>query len=347
MYSTQAYAALSPTTPLVPYTFSRRALRDEDILIDIKYSGICHSDIHETRDEWGPGTYPMVPGHEIVGVVAAVGPKVTKFNVGDQAGVGVFVDTCRTCPSCLEGLEQYCENHVSLTYASTEQDKVTPTHGGYSTKIVVDQNYALHIPTSLSLAATAPLLCAGITTYSPLRHWKAGPGEKVAIVGLGGLGHMATKLAAALGAEVTVLSTSRRKEPDALRFGAKTLEVFTDSECHTRLNRSFDLIIDTVSAPHDLNLLAYFLRRDGTIVLVGLPPEALPIAPFSIVPKRCSLSGSMIGSIGETQEMLNFCGERGIVSDIELISADQINDAYERTIKGDVRYRFVIDAATF
>lgn len=316
------------------------------MLIDILYSGICHSDIHQARGEWGNSVFPMVPGHEIVGKVTEVSTDVKKFKTGDLVGVGCFVDSCRTCVSCKEGLEQYCDNHLSFTYNGTEQDKTTPTQGGYSNKIVVDENYVLRVPPSLDLKRVAPLLCAGITTYSPLRHWGGKKGHKPAVLGLGGLGHMGVKFGAAFGAEVTVLSTSKSKEADAKRLGAQNFELFTDPATLARLQGKFDFILDTVSANHDINAVSNLLRRDGTLILVGAPAEAMPISAFSLIPKRRRIVGSTIGGIKETQEMLDFCAEKGIVSDVELIAAKDINTAYERTLKSDVRYRFVIDIAT-
>jgi alcohol dehydrogenase (NADP+) len=346
MYNVRGYAALSAQQPLGPFDFLRRKAGSTDVVINIEYCGVCHSDIHQARGEWGGSTYPMVPGHEIVGTVAEVGPRTKKFKVGDRVGVGCFVDSCRVCPSCTEGLEQYCEDHLSLTYNGTEQDKSTPTQGGYSTRIVVDEKYVLKIPSSLEASAVAPLLCAGITTYSPLRHWGVTKGKSIAILGLGGLGHMGVKFASAFGADVTVLSTSPKKEADARRLGAKDFQIFTDEQTRSTLAGKFDFILDTVSAAHDINALASLLKRDGTLIMVGVPSEALPLAAFSIIPKRISIAGSMIGGIRETQEMLDYCGETGIVSDVEVISMKDINEAYERTIRGDVRYRFVIDIAT-
>jgi uncharacterized zinc-type alcohol dehydrogenase-like protein len=288
----------------------------------------------------------MVPGHEIVGRVARVGSQVSNFKVDDLAGVGCFVDSCRTCSSCKSGEEQYCQGHVSFSYNGTEQDQKTPTHGGYSSQIVVDEKYALKISPKLDLKAVAPLLCAGITTYSPLRHWKIGPGKKVAILGLGGLGHMGVKFARAFGAEVTVISTSKAKEADAKRLGAHHFLLSTDSDAVAQAADRFDFILDTVSAEHDLNTILSMVKLDGSLVLVGVPPQAPQIHPFSLIPRRRAVAGSMIGGIRETQEMLDFCADKGIVSDVEVIAAHQINDAYERMIKGDVRYRFVIDLKT-
>ncbi len=346
MLNSRGYAALSATEALGPFDFERRDVGPHDVLIDIAYCGVCHSDIHQARGEWGNSVFPMVPGHEIVGKVREVGSAVKKFSKGDLVGVGCFVDSCRTCRSCKEGLEQYCENHISFTYNGTEQDQKTPTQGGYSDKIIVDENYVLKVPSNLDLKAVAPLLCAGITTYSPLRQWKVGKGHKIAVLGLGGLGHMGVKFAASFGAEVTVLSTSKNKEADAARLGAKHFELFTDPKTIERLQNSFDFILDTVSAQHDMNALASMLKRDGTLLLVGVPSEPLSVHSFSIIIKRRQLAGSIIGGIRETQEMLDYCGEHNIVSDVETIPMNKVNEAFERTIKADVKYRFVIDLAT-
>ncbi len=339
-------AALAAKAPLKSFSFERRAPREHDVLIDIKYCGICHSDIHQVRDEWGGSVFPMVPGHEIAGVVALVGSKVTKYKVGDHVGVGCFVDSCRHCSSCLEGLEQYCEEGMTGTYNSTERGTDIPTQGGYSNKITVDENYVLKIPKSMPLDSAAPLLCAGITLYSPLMHWKAGPGKKVAIIGLGGLGHMGVKIAHALGAEVTVLSHSLSKLEDGKRMGADHFYATSDESTFTKLAGQFDLIINTVSAVMDWNLFLGLLKRDGTLVICGIPEEAIPVGAFSLVGGRRSLSGSLIGGIKETQEMLDFCDKHKIACEIEVISADQVNVAYERVVKSDVRYRFVIDMST-
>jgi alcohol dehydrogenase (NADP+) len=346
MNNTKAYAANSPTDPLGPFSFQRRDVGPHDVQIDILYCGVCHSDIHQARDEWGGSIYPMVPGHEIIGRVIKTGNHVTKFKAGDLAGVGCFVDSCRECPECKAGLEQYCDKGMSPTYNGYEQDKKTPTYGGYSTQIVVDESYVLSISPKLALEGVAPLLCAGITTYSPLRHWKVGPGQKVAVLGLGGLGHMAVKLASSFGAEVTMLSTSASKEADAKRLGAERFVLTTGPEAFTKLAKTFDVIIDTVSAQHDLEPYFSILKTDGVLVLVGLPPEPLPVSGFSLVPKRRSLVGSMIGGIQETQEMLDYCAAQNITSDVEVIPIQQINEAWERTIKGQVKYRFVIDIAS-
>jgi len=346
MLPTKAYAAINERSPLAPFEFNRREVGAHDVLIEILYCGVCHSDIHQARGEWGNSIFPMVPGHEIVGRVVRVGAKVTKHKQGDLAGIGCFVDSCRACSSCAAGEEQYCRGHVSFTYNGTERDGVTPTHGGYSSQIVVDESYILKISPKLDLKAVAPLLCAGITTYSPLKHWKVGPASRIAVLGLGGLGHMGVKFGKAFGAHVTVISTSKSKEEDARRLGADAFLLSSDSEATQRAAESFDLILDTVSAEHDLNSVLSMIKLDGTLVLVGVPPQAPAIHPFSLIPRRRSIAGSMIGGIRETQEMLDFCAERGIVSDIELIPVSEINNAYTRMIKGDVRYRFVLDLKT-
>ena len=339
-------AALIKNAPLTPYSFTRRELLPNDVAIDIKYAGICHSDIHQVREEWGGARFPMVPGHEIAGVVSAIGSSVSKFAVGDLIGVGVFIDSCRDCSSCNQGLEQYCEKGMTPTYNGVERDGVTPTMGGYCDGYVINENYAVKIPAGLDLAAVAPLLCAGITLYSPLKHWKAGPGKKVAVMGLGGLGHMGVKFAHALGAEVTVLSHSPSKEADARQLGADHF-VVTSDPAQMKLNkRKFDLILNTVSAEHDINDYLSLLTTDGTLVVIGLPGVPFAVNADSLLSGRRSMAGSMIGGISELQEMLNFCGEKNIVSEIELISADYVNTAYERTVKSDVRFRFVIDIAT-
>jgi uncharacterized zinc-type alcohol dehydrogenase-like protein len=346
MLPTRGYATKGPTSILEPFTFERREPGPRDVLIEILYCGICHSDIHQARDEWGGSIFPMVPGHEIVGRVTRVGSQVKRFKVGDLAGVGCFVDSCRRCASCKEDLEQYCEVHLVLTYNGTEQDEKTPTYGGYSSQIVVDEHYSLKISPKLPLANVAPLLCAGITTYSPLRHFNVGPGQRVGVVGLGGLGHMAIKLAAAMGAEVTVFSTSKTKEQDARRLGAHGFVVSLDPKNLDALANRFNFILDAVSAPHDLNAYLRLLRRDGVLTLVGAPPKPLEVHPFSLIPKRRTLAGSNIGGIRETQEMLDYCAAKNITSDVEVIPMQQVEAAWERTIKGDVRYRFVIDMKT-
>ncbi|WEX76842.1 NAD(P)-dependent alcohol dehydrogenase [Sinorhizobium numidicum] len=341
----RGYAATDASKPLTPFSFERREPRDDDVVIDIKYCGVCHSDIHQARNEWGNSTFPMVPGHEIVGIITAVGSKVTKFKVGDRAGVGCFVDSCTTCATRDVDLEHYLPGLV-VTYNGVEADGKTVTQGGYSDHIVVKEGYVLSIPESLPIDAAAPLLCAGITLYSPLRHWKAGPGKNVAIVGMGGLGHMGVKLAHAMGAEVTVLSQSLSKKEDGLKLGADHYYATNDPETFKALAGSFDLIICTVGTEIDWNAYLNLLKVDGDFVVVGIPENPVPVHAFSLVPARRSISGSMIGSIKETQEMLDFCGEHGIVSEIETIRIDQINEAYGRVIKSDVRYRFVIDMAS-
>lgn len=345
MIKAKGVAAFSPTKPLGPYSFERRDPREADVVIDIKFSGICHSDIHTVRNEWGEANFPIVPGHEIAGVVRAVGSKVTKFKVGDHVGIGCIVDSCRQCENCEKDLENYCLNGMTGTYGGFDRQTKAPTQGGYSDVIVVDENYVLRIPDTLPLAKAAPLLCAGITLYSPLMHWKAGPEKKVAIVGLGGLGHMGVKIARALGADVTVLSHSDKKKDDAMKMGAHHFVSTHDGTAFEKFASQFDLIINTVSA--ELNMADYFglLKTDGTLVVVGIPEAPLAIHPFSLVPQRRSYAGSMIGGIKETQEMLDFCAKHAITSDIELITPAQVNEAYERVVKSDVRYRFVIDIA--
>lgn len=346
MTITRGYAATSAGAPLQPFSFERRALRADDVDISIKFCGVCHSDIHQARDEWGGSIFPMVPGHEIAGVVTAVGASVSKFKVGDHVGVGCFVDSCTKCKTRNVDLEQYMDGLVQ-TYNSVEADGVTPTMGGYSDRIVVKEGYVLSIPANLPLDAAAPLLCAGITLYSPLKHWKAGPGKKVAILGMGGLGHMGVKIAHAMGADVTVLSQSLAKQEDGLRLGANHYYATNDPETFSKLQGEFDLIICTVGAAIDWNQYINLLTVDGAMVIVGVPDQAgPPVQAFSIIGGRRSLAGSMIGSIKETQEMLDFCGKHNIVSDIEVINIDQINRAYERVVKSDVRYRFVIDMAS-
>jgi uncharacterized zinc-type alcohol dehydrogenase-like protein len=345
MIPAKGYAAKNPTTDLAPWNFERREAGPYDVQFDILFCGVCHSDLHQIKDEWFPGIYPMVPGHEIVGKVKAVGKSVTKFKAGDLAAVGCLVDSCRTCDNCKEGLEQYCTNGSVGTYNSLGKDGV-PTYGGYSNTIVVHQDFVLKVSEKLSLAGVAPLLCAGITTYSPLRHWKVGKGHKLAVLGLGGLGHMAVKFGVAFGAEVTVLSTSPGKEADAKKLGAHKFVVTTDKEQVKAVKGYYDFILDTVSAPHDFKLYLSLLKTNGTHILVGLPPKPLEIPPFGIVAGRKSVAGSSIGGLPETQEMLDYCAQHNIVSDIELIDIKNIHQAYERMIKGDVRYRFVIDMAT-
>ncbi|MEV0903713.1 NAD(P)-dependent alcohol dehydrogenase [Streptomyces hokutonensis] len=345
MTTVAAYAAPAAKAPLERTTIERRAVREFDVLIDIKFAGICHSDIHQAREGWGEAIFPMVPGHEIAGIVSEVGPGVTKFRVGDRVGVGCMVDSCRECDNCKAGLEQYCTGGNVGTYNALDKDG-EPTYGGYAEKIVVDENYVLGIPEGISLDVAAPLLCAGITTYSPLKHWNAGPGKKVAIIGMGGLGHMGVKIAHALGAEVTVLSQTLSKKEDGLKLGADHYYATSDPKTFEELRGSLDLIISTVSAPLDLGAYLSLLRTDGALVNVGAPEEPVSLNLFSVIGGRKTLAGSGIGGIRETQEMLDFCAEHGFGAEIELISADQINEAYERVLSSDVRYRFVIDTAT-
>ena len=344
MISATGYAAHDATSPLEPWTFERRDPGPRDVRIDIAYCGICHSDLHTVRGEWGGIAYPQVPGHEIVGRVSAVGGVVEQWKVGDLVGVGCMVDSCQSCASCGDGLEQYCEQGFTGTYGGTEKETGRPTQGGYATTIVVDERFVLRIPDGLDPAAAAPLLCAGITTYSPLREWDVGVGSRVGVVGIGGLGHMAVKLANAMGAEVTAFTTSPAKEADARRLGARDVVVSRDAGQMAAAAGRFDLIIDTVGAPHDVPALMSTLRRDGTLVLLGGSPEPHPSpAPFAFIMGRRRMAGSLIGGIRETQEMLDFCAEHDTPADIELIEPDQINDAYERMLRGDVKYRFVID----
>lgn len=347
MITAKAYAAQSATSPLAPFQLERRGAGPHDVVIEIAYCGICHSDIHTVRSEWGPAAYPCVPGHEIVGRVVAVGKKVKRFKIGDLAGVGCFVDSCGKCPSCKSHEEQFCSDHAVFTYNSTELDGKTRTYGGYSSHITVKDNYVLKIKKSLSLERIAPLLCAGITTYSPLKRYGIKKGKKVGVVGLGGLGHMAVKIAKAMGAEVTVFSTSADKQADAKRLGAKNFILTSDFRNFAQMSGKLDLIIDTVSANHDFSPYLSSLKMDGTHVLVGVAPEPNQVAAFSLIHGRKKLTGSLIGGIKETQEMLDFCAKKKVLADIELIPADKINEAYERTIKGQVKYRFVIDAKTF
>jgi uncharacterized zinc-type alcohol dehydrogenase-like protein len=345
MTTVAAYAAPAAKAPLERTTIERRPVGEHDVLIDIKYAGICHSDIHQVHEGWGTAIFPMVPGHEIAGTVAEVGSAVTRFAVGDRVGVGCMVDSCRACENCERGLEQYCAKGNVGTYNSRGYDGEV-TYGGYSTQVVVDENFTVRIPDALPLDAAAPLLCAGITTYSPLRRWGAGPGKKVAVLGMGGLGHMGVKLAHAMGAEVTVLSQSLRKKDDGLRLGADHYYATSDPETFRQLAGTFDIILSTVSAPLDFNSYLRLLRSEGTLVNVGAPEEPVSLNLFSLIGGSKNLAGSAIGGIAETQEMLDFCGEHGIAADIELISADQINEAYDRVESSDVRYRFVIDTAT-
>ncbi len=343
--NTRGYVAHAPSAQLVPFEFDRRELKPHDVAFDVLYAGICHSDIHQVREEWGPSLFPMVPGHEIIGVVSAVGSEATKFNVGQRIGVGVFVDSCRKCENCLAGLEQYCSEGMTATYNGYERDTTTIAFGGYSNHFVVDEAYAVHVADTLDPAGAAPLLCAGITLYSPLRHWNAGPGKRVAIIGLGGLGHMGVKLAKAMGAEVAVLSHSPGKREDALRLGADDFVATRKKQAFKDHANRFDLILDTVSAQHDYNAYLGLLRLDGTMVLVGMP-EPTPLAAGVLIMRRRRLAGSLIGGIRETQEMLDFCAAHGVASDVEVIDIGEINEAYERMLKGDVRYRFVIDIAS-
>lgn len=346
MKSAIGYAAMSAGAPLSSFTFQRRDPGPKDVAIDIKFCGICHSDIHQARDEWGGASFPMVPGHEIAGVVTAVGTQVTKFKVGDHVGVGCMVDSCRTCSSCQRGLEQFCKDGVTWTYNSLERDKKTPTQGGYSNHIVVDHDFVLRIPQNIPLDRAAPLLCAGITLFSPLNHWKCGPGKKVAIIGMGGLGHMGVKLAHAMGAEVTVLSQSLKKEADGKKLGADHFYATSDATTFQKLASYFDLIINTVSVDLDWNAYLGLLAVDGQMVLVGVPEKPTPVHAFPLISGRRSLAGSLIGGVAETQTMLDFCGKHNIGCEIEVISIDRVNEAYERVLKSDVRYRFVIDMAS-
>jgi uncharacterized zinc-type alcohol dehydrogenase-like protein len=344
---TKGYAVSAANAPLEPWTFTRRELRDGDVALDILFGGICHSDIHQAREEWGPAIFPMVPGHEIVGRVTSTGSSVTKFKVGDLIGIGVFIDSCRTCENCLAGLQQYCLSGMTGTYNTYERDGKTVAMGGYSNKFVIDQDYAVHVPENLPLEGVAPLMCAGITLYSPLKHWQAGPGKRVAIMGLGGLGHMGLKFAVALGAHVTVLSHSPSKRADAIAMGAHDFRVLDSTESFAELKRSFDLILNTVSADVDIEKYLSLVKVDGTLVMIGLPSNPVSIGVGTLIGSRRSLSGSMIGGIPELQEMLDFCGEHNIVSDVEVIMPEYINEAYNRTVASDVKYRFVIDASGY
>ena len=342
---TKSYAANSANSPLEPFSFTRRDPLPDDVKIDIVFCGVCHSDIHTARGEWGGTNFPCVPGHEIVGRVVAVGRNVKKFKEGDLAAVGCMVDACRDCPSCKEDLEQFCDD-VTFTYNSPDKVSGGHTFGGYSQSIVVTQDFVLKVRDDVDLAATAPLLCAGITTYSPLRHWKVGKGQRAGVVGLGGLGHMAVKFANAFGAEVTLFTTSPEKAADAKRFGAQEIVISKDEDAMQKQAKQFDFIIDTVSAKHDLGPYLGALKRDGTLVMVGAAPEPLPLPVFNLIVPRRQIAGSLIGGIAETQEMLDFSAEHGITCDIEKINIDYINEAYERMIKSDVKYRFVIDIAS-
>ncbi|MER6288148.1 NAD(P)-dependent alcohol dehydrogenase [Streptomyces sviceus] len=345
MTTVAAYAAPAAKAPLERTTIERRAVREHDVLIDIKFAGICHSDIHQAREGWGEAIFPMVPGHEIAGIVSEVGPGVTKYKVGDRVGVGCMVDSCGECENCKAGIEQHCLKGNVPTYNGIGKDG-EPTYGGYSEKVVVDENYVVRIPEGLSLDEAAPLLCAGITTYSPLKKWGAGPGKKVAVIGLGGLGHMGVKIAHALGAEVTVLSQSLRKKDDGLKLGADHYYATSDENTFKELAGSFDLILSTVSAPLDFGAYLSLLKTGGALVNVGAPEEPIALNLFSLIGGNKTLAGSMIGGIAETQEMLDFCAQHGIGAEIELIAATEINEAYERVVNSDVRYRFVIDTAT-
>lgn len=344
---TKGYVAKSAKASLESFEFERRQLRPRDVALDIAYAGICHSDIHQAREEWGPALFPMVPGHEIVGKVIQVGSQASKFKVGQTIGVGVFIDSCRKCASCNTGLEQYCVEGMTGTYNAYERDGKTIAFGGYSNKFVVDEDYAVHVPDNLDQPGVAPLMCAGITLYSPLKNWKAGPGKKVGVMGLGGLGHMGVKFAHALGAETTVFSHSPQKQVDAMRMGADHFIHTKNVEELEKYKQSFDLILNTVSADLDLEPYLQLLKLDGTLVVIGLPGKPYSINAGTLLGQRRSLAGSMIGGMAELQEMLNFCSQHNIVSEVEVIKADYINTAYDRTVASDVKYRFVIDASSF
>ncbi len=346
MIQSKGYAAHNQISDLVPFSFERRELNAQDVLIEIEYCGVCHSDIHQVKNEWLGTIYPIVPGHEIVGKIIAIGEHVSKFKIGDRAGVGCFVDSCRTCNSCQDGLEQYCEKKIIGTYNGMVKGATLPTYGGYSNNIVVDENYTLKIPNNLTPERVAPLLCAGITTYSPLRHWNVGKNSKVAVLGLGGLGHMAVKFAVSFGADVTVLSSSPNKYDNAMQLGAQHFANTSNQIDMQLFANQFDIIINTVSAPHDINSFLHMLKRDGTMVILGVPPTATEFFGFSLVGKRRNIAGSMIGGINETQEMLNYCAEHNIMSDVEVIKIQDINIAYKRVMLADVKYRFVIDMKT-
>jgi len=346
MSATQSYAAQSAVTPLAPFTFERRAVGPHDVQIEILYCGVCHSDIHQVRNEWGGSIYPMVPGHEIVGKVIKVGEHVKLFKAGDLAGVGCFVDSCGKCDNCKESLQQYCEEGMVGTYNSKERESGAPTYGGYSTQIVVNENYTLKVSDKLPLSGVAPLLCAGITTYSPLKYVGVKKGDKVAVLGLGGLGHMAVKFAAAFGADVTMLSSSPSKKADAEKLGAHHFVLTSDEAAMKAAANSFDFILNTVSAPHEYSTYLNLLRTNGTMIVVGVPPTPSQVPAFNLIAKRKSIIGSLIGGIKETQEMLDFCAAHNIVSEVEVIDIKNINESYERMLKGDVRYRFVIDIAS-
>lgn len=344
--SVKAYAAQNATAPLGTFSLERRAPLENDVVIEILYCGVCHSDLHQARNEWGGTIFPVVPGHEIIGRVVEVGSSVTKFQIGDYAATGCMVDSCRTCPSCQRGLEQYCEVGATFTYNSPDRHLGGMTYGGYSESIVVDEAFTLKISKGVDLAASAPLVCAGITTYSPLRHWKVGPNQKVGIVGLGGLGHMGVKFARAFGAHVVLFTTSPGKVEDGLRLGAHEVVISKDAAEMAKHAGSFDFILDAVSAQHDINAYLSLLKLDGTLTLVGVPEKPLEVSAFNLILPRRNFAGSGMGGIAETQEMLDFCAEHGIASDIELIPIQKINEAYERLLKGDVKYRFVIDMAS-
>lgn len=346
MMPVKSYAAYDAESPLKPYSFERRDPGPKDVQIEILYCGVCHSDIHTAKGDWGPAIYPLVPGHEIVGRVVKIGSEVSKFKIGDYAGVGCFVDSCRVCPNCKTGEEQFCEEGMTGTYNSYERGTDIPTYGGYSTGITVDEAYTLRISDKLELSEVAPLLCAGITTYSPLRHLKVGKGHKVGVLGLGGLGHMAVKFAVSFGAEVTMLSGSPSKEADAKKLGAHHFALTSDAEKMQSLNNTFDFILNTVSAAHDYNFYLNLLKTNGTMIVVGAPPVPAQIPAFTLIMKRRSIMGSLIGGIAETQEMLDYCAEHNITSDVEVIPMDYINEAYVRMDKSDVKYRFVVDMAS-
>lgn len=343
---TRAYAAMSAGSPLIPFSFDRRDVGDHDVALKVSYSGICHSDIHQVAEDWGPSMFPMVPGHEIAGIVTSVGRKVTKFKVGDPIGVGVFIDSCRTCSNCTAGLQQYCSKGMIGTYNAMEADGKTVAMGGYSDFFVINEDYALKIPANLDLRGVAPLLCAGITLYSPIKHWKTSPGMQVAVMGLGGLGHMGVKFAVAMGAEVTVLSHSPSKEADALAMGAHAFIATNNPDNFNPIQKKFDLILNTISAEIVIDDFLKLLKLDGTLVVVGIPAQPYKINVRNLLSGRRSIAGTMIGGLPEIQEMLDFCGEHNILSDVEVIDANYINEAYVRTVASDVKYRFVIDAAT-
>ncbi len=345
MSSVRAYAALSAAAKLEPFTLDRRPVGSQDVRLRITFCGICHSDIHQVFDEWGGSIFPMVPGHEIVGIVEEVGSSVSRYRTGDRVGVGCFVDSCRSCPPCQAGEEQYCEGGMILTYNGRDQ-RGAPTYGGYSSHIVVDERYVVRIPEALPAAGAAPLLCAGITTYSPLKHWGVGTGQRLGVAGLGGLGHMAVKLGSALGAEVTVLSASPGKRRDAVALGAADFALTTEPETFRKLAKRFDYILDTVSAPHDYNAYVNLLKRDGTLILVGAPEKPALLEQFPLILQRRRIAGSVIGGIRETQEMLDFCAAHGLTSDVEIIPIQDVNQAYDRVLRGDVRFRFSIDLAS-